>query len=57
MISVKKNNNKKKKNPHNSVFTYTYKENAKTFTRKVDDKLMTSLKAGTTFPALKGCGQ
>lgn len=35
----------------------TYKENVKTFSRKVEDKLMTFLNAGIILPTLKGCGQ
>lgn len=49
MISVKK----KTELP---VDIHIYKDNAKTFTRKVDVKLTISLYAGVVLPALKGCG-
>lgn len=49
MISVKK----KTELP---VDIHIHKDNAKTFTRKVDVKLTTSLYAGIFLPALKGCG-
>lgn len=48
MISVKKT--------ELPVDIHIYKDNAKTFTRKVDVKLTISLYAGVVLPALKGCG-
>lgn len=38
------------------VDIHIYKDNAKTFTRKVDVKLTTSLYAGIFLTALNGCG-
>lgn len=51
------NNICKKKKTQIRIDMYTYKENVKTFSRKVEDKLMTFLNAGIILPTLKGCGQ
>lgn len=42
-------NNICKKKPQIRIDMYTYKENVKTFSRKVEDKLMTFLNAGIIF--------